>query len=189
MAAGLLARGSDSGGGRYDGLGGLYRAGPLLCAATMLCLASLAGLPPTSGFWAKALLLKASLGEGRLALSAALLASSLFGLLFVARVWIEAVWKEPPAEGSACLVERMAGVGGSALSRRACLRLWLPLAVCAGCSLGVGLFPDMLLAQVMVAAQGLVDPQAYMDAVLGARPSMPDSLLGMDQPHGQGAGR
>ena len=67
--AGLIGRAC----GRFDlaGLGGLFRSMPLLAASALVLLFSVSGLPPFSGFWPKAMLVRAALDLGHWWLAAA----------------------------------------------------------------------------------------------------------------------
>ena len=66
MSAGAVRR--LAGGGVFAGAGGVWRAAPWTSLLFLIPALSLAGVPPFSGFWAKLLLLQASLdAERRLA--------------------------------------------------------------------------------------------------------------------------
>ena len=74
-------------------IGGLYRTAPLLAALFIIPAFSLAGFPPLSGFWAKFVIVQASLeiGEGLVAGIALLV--GLLTIFSMTKIWAEAFWK------------------------------------------------------------------------------------------------
>ncbi|MFZ6762041.1 proton-conducting transporter transmembrane domain-containing protein [Pseudoroseomonas sp. WGS1072] len=84
--------------GSYDlrRCGGLMRRRPALAALFAVAALSLAGMPPFSGFWAKLLVIDASLRAGHLWLAGMALLVGLLTLYCMATVWIEAFWKDAP---------------------------------------------------------------------------------------------
>ena len=62
LAAGLIGRMSGSNDLRE--VGGLYAASPMFAGGFLVLAFSVSGLPPTSGFWGKFILVKASLEVG-----------------------------------------------------------------------------------------------------------------------------
>lgn len=135
-------------------LGGLYRDHPWLSAAFFLLMLAVAGLPPMSGFWPKAVLVGAALDAGAGWLAAAMLAGGLLTTLALGRIWLLAFWR-PAADGrKASAVRLPAAVIGPILALVAIVA-WL------------GLAPETALAIATRGAAGLVDPAAYLDAVFG----------------------
>jgi multicomponent Na+:H+ antiporter subunit D len=94
LIGGLVARS----GGSFDlrDLGGLYRTRPLLALLFAISAASLVGIPPLSGFWAKWLVVGASFAAERYVWGAAALAVGGLTLFSMSKIWIEAFWKEHP---------------------------------------------------------------------------------------------
>jgi multicomponent Na+:H+ antiporter subunit D len=137
--------------------GGLWRAAPGIAVLLLVPLLSLAGAPPFSGFWAKLLLLQASLADGRPWIAAAILASGLLTLFAVARLWAEAVWSSHPDGDQAC-------------APRAPAAMLLPVAFFALAILAVGLMAGPFIDLAQAAGRGLVDPAAYVAAVLPEAP-------------------
>ncbi|RDI96336.1 Na+/H+ antiporter subunit D [Meiothermus sp. QL-1] len=133
-------------------MGGLYRTHPGLSALFLLPAFSLAGLPPFSGFWAKFTLAAAGLEAGQYAIVVVALLVGLLTLLSMGLVFAEAFWKEPPENRPA------PGHPGG---------LVLPVALLALLSLGIGIWAEPLLALSQQAAQELLEPTPYIQAVLG----------------------
>ena len=101
MAGLVLASGAIEnvyGSGRFDRLSGLMRRDPWLAAVFAIGLASLVGLPPTSGLWGKVGLLGASAqadpATGWLLMGCVALAS-VASLMALQRLWREAFWGAP----------------------------------------------------------------------------------------------
>jgi len=101
MAGLVLASGAVEnvyGSGRFDRLSGLMRRDPWLAATFAIGLASLVGLPPTSGLWGKVGLLGASAQAdpvtGWLLMGCVALAS-VASLMALQRLWREAFWGAP----------------------------------------------------------------------------------------------
>ena len=138
---------------RLDRLGGLYRSHPGVSALFLVSALSLAGIPPLSGFFAKLALVRAGLAAGRYALVATALLTSLLTLFSMLKIWNEAFWKRPPGG------ERARGGAGAALLA--------PAAALAGLAVAVGLAAGPLFSVALRAADELLDPGRYIEAVLG----------------------
>ncbi|MFG2248130.1 monovalent cation/H+ antiporter subunit D family protein [Spirillospora sp. NPDC048823] len=82
---------------RLAAMAGLGRAMPWTFAAIVLAGLGLIGLPPTAGFVSKWVLAEALIDDGRWAVLAAVLVSSLLSVVYVGRV-IEVGWFRRPAE-------------------------------------------------------------------------------------------
>lgn len=138
-------------------LGGLGRRRPLVAALFLIPALSLAGIPPLSGFHAKLLLVRAGLEEGRWVLVAVALAVSLLTLYSMTKLWNEAVAKPAPAPAEA-----------AAPTSRGALALRLaPVGVLAALTVLIGVAPALLLTLSIRAAEQMLDPTAYVTAVLG----------------------
>ncbi|MGE3539669.1 MAG: Na+/H+ antiporter subunit D [Candidatus Tectimicrobiota bacterium] len=137
-------------------LGGLYQGYPMLACLFLIPALSLAGMPPLSGFFAKLALLQAALERGQYLLVVVALMVGMLTLVSMTKIWAEAFWK--PAVEAPVSVMR---------SPRALL---LPIATLATCTVLIGLAAGPLLALSMQAADQLLDPRAYIQAVLGGRP-------------------
>jgi multicomponent Na+:H+ antiporter subunit D len=136
-------------------LGGLYAARPGLALLFLVPALSLAGVPPLSGFWAKLVVVKAGLDAGAWVPVATALAVSLATLFSMTKIWGEAFWKAAP--GAAPHVGQAPRPAVGAIAALAL--------VTAGIGLGAGPVLDLSLA----AARQLMDPAAYVRAVLPER--------------------
>jgi multicomponent Na+:H+ antiporter subunit D len=141
---------------RLENLGGLYRAHPWLAVLFIVPAFSLAGFPPLSGFWAKLILIKAGFDAGAYVIVGVALVVGLLTLFSMTKIWNGAFWK-PLAEG---LAVRPASGAGVALMAS-------PVAVLAVLTLVIGLWAEPFLVFAEAAAASLLDPTAYVDAVLG----------------------
>lgn len=142
--------------GSLDRLGGIARGSPVLAAVFLAAALSLAGIPPFSGFVAKLLLVRAAFGDGAWLVGGVAVAVSLGTLLSMVKIWNGVFWGAPVGAGAA----------GPAAPPRVPLRLVLPAAVLAVLSLGLGLGAEGLLVLSERAAEQLVDPTGYVEAVL-----------------------
>lgn len=147
--------------GSFDlrAIGGLYRSNPFLAALFLVPAFSLAGFPPLSGFWAKFLLIKASLDTEAYIIAATALVVGLLTVYSMTKIWAEAFWKPHPA-GSAAVMR----LGDQ--SQRA--TLLAPVIALAALTVTIGLFPEPFVVFAERAAAQLTDPAVYVRAVLGA---------------------
>lgn len=136
-------------------MGGLYAARPGIAVLFLLSALAMAGVPPLSGFWAKYFLVRESLVTGYGLEAAVALGVGLLTLYSMTKIWAEAFWKPLP-EGA------VAGIVPGAMLWPA---LVLVLLLVAG-----GLLIAPLHAVAMATAVQLLDPSAYVAAMLGARP-------------------
>jgi multicomponent Na+:H+ antiporter subunit D len=131
-------------------LGGLYAHRPGLALVFLVSALSLAGLPPLSGFFAKLALVRAGLEDGRFAIVATALAVSLLTLYSMTKIWSEAFWKDgappPPVRSPALLGPSLA---------------------LAALTVAIGLGAGPLFEISLRTAGQLVEPSAYIRAVLG----------------------
>lgn len=130
--------------------GGLYDRNPLLSAAVLALFFASAGLPPFSGFWPKALILKAALDIGAWWLAAALLVSGFLMSVGLGRAFLIGFMKPAASEGAAI--------------RLAPATLVPVLAMTVAVAL-IGLMPEPLLDFAGRAAAGLADPAPYIHSV------------------------
>ncbi len=82
-------------------LRGLGRQMPFTMAAFLLASLSIAGLPPTGGSWSKWYLMLGTLEAGALALTVALILSSLLNLVYLTMIPVRAFWRFDAATGEA----------------------------------------------------------------------------------------
>ncbi|MGS4946318.1 Na+/H+ antiporter subunit D [Meridianimarinicoccus sp. RP-17] len=141
-------------------MGGVYKTAPLVALLFLVPAFTLAGFPPLTGFWAKVLLVQAALEAGNWGMVALVLIVSLLTIWSLMIVWARVFWAAHP-EGLEPRTADLAPVR---------LHLLLPIAALGLASILIGLFPNGLIVLVQAAAAQLLDPQAYVDAVLGGAP-------------------
>jgi multicomponent Na+:H+ antiporter subunit D len=147
-------------------LGGLWSRQVWFAGLLLLLLFAVAGLPPLSGFWPKAMLVDASLAGGAPWLAAAVLVSGFLTTLAAGRLFLYAAWRGGP-EGTADGV-----VDGDTLALpRASLGRIAPALLLTLPIIAIGLVPEPLHRLAAGAAAGLVDPASYIDAVFGSVPA------------------
>jgi multicomponent Na+:H+ antiporter subunit D len=140
-------------------MGGLWAAAPLLGLAFLVPALSLAGIPPLSGFWGKLVVIRSGLEAEAYLLAGIALAVGLLTLYSMIKIWNEAFWKaapEPapaPAKGEWGLRQRVA--------------TFAPIVALCAVTLTIGLWTEPFAAFSLAAAEGLLDRQGYIDAVLG----------------------
>ena len=139
-------------------IGGLYKSSPLLAVLFLVPAFSLAGFPPLSGFWAKFLLIKASLEIEAYLVAGIALAVGLLTVFSMTKIWAEAFWKPHPAG----VAPALSGLGG-----RERAALLLPVLTLALLTVTIGLAPEPFVAFAERAAGQLLDPTLYVQAVLG----------------------
>ena len=140
-------------------LGGLYRSAPVLSGLFLISALSLAGLPPLSGFWAKLLLVQASLEVEAWVIAGAALAVGLLTLYSMTKIWTEGFWKPSPAPA-----------GTAPLTSRERITLYGPIVAMCAITVAMGVWAGPFLDFAIRAADELFDPGRYLIAVLGARP-------------------
>ncbi|HCE00334.1 MAG TPA: hypothetical protein DER07_04770 [Armatimonadetes bacterium] len=141
---------------RLDRLGGFARSHAWFAALFLVLAFSLAGFPPSSGFAAKLAAILAALDGGYGWIAATMVATGLFTLYSMVKIWNEAFWKPAPEPAS----HRELGRGERIL-------LHAPLAWFAAAALAVGLGWSPALASSTQA--GMQDRDAYVQAVLGGK--------------------
>ncbi len=146
--------------GELARLGGLVSRARLLAVAFIVPGFSLAGVPPLSGFVAKLTLIRASIEAERYLTATVVVAVGLLTLLAIGKIWNqafwghdgEATWGDEP-EGPVAVRVRTAPV--------------IPALAFASLTLVLGIAAEPLLAATQVAANGLLDLTAYVEAVSG----------------------
>lgn len=139
-------------------IGGLYRSAPLLAALFLIPAFSLAGFPPLSGFWAKYVLVKASLDLGQGFVAFVALLTGLLTIYSMTKIWAEAFWKAHPDQRQPAL---------AAIPARTRWLLLSPIIALAAMTVLIGLFPEPFVAFATTGAEQLLDPSAYIATVLG----------------------
>lgn len=138
-------------------LGGLYASRPALAVLFLVPALSLAGVPPLSGFFAKFALVQASLASERYAITAVALAVGLLTLFSMVKIWNEVFWKA-------------ATDAGPVAERGGLVTMLVPVVALAGLTVAYGVAADPVFTLADRAAVELMDPSAYIQAVLGESP-------------------
>jgi multicomponent Na+:H+ antiporter subunit D len=142
-------------------IGGLWERTPWLGVLFLIPALSLAGIPPLSGFWAKLVVVKASLDAEHYVLAATALVVGLLTIFSMSKIWLEAFWKPHPEPALA---------EGRTLTRGETWALVGPIVALATITVVIGLVAAPFYAVSATAAEQLLDPEPYLTAVLGARP-------------------
>jgi len=138
-------------------VGGMYRRHGWLALLFFIPAFSLAGFPPLSGFWAKMILIRASLEAGQFVLAGVAAVVGLLTVYSMTKIWNEAFWKPKP--------ETAPAADGASVP----LSGWMvaPVAVMAGLTIFIGLVPEPLVQLARSAADALLEPAAYVYTVIG----------------------
>ncbi len=139
-------------------IGGLYRHHPWLSFIIAIVLFSLTGIPPLSGFWPKIFLFEAAFDTRSYVLVGALLLAGFITLYVVAKIWIEAFWKEK--EGV------IAGDYDKAPLYHKILMI-TPVVMLTAVSLYIGFAAEHVISLSRHIAMEMMDTSAYVRAVLG----------------------
>ncbi len=158
--------------GRLHRMGGLWRSYPLLGILFLVPAMSLAGMPPFSGFWAKVILIKASLDLESYLIAGIALLVGLFTLYSMSKLWLEAFWKrreETLTDSDIDHDELGAVPPESPPGRRILWTMVVPVALLALVTIAIGLAASLLLEVSLQAADQLLEPSGYIEAVMEAR--------------------
>ena len=123
----------------YDDLAGIGRRHPGAALALSLFMVSLAGLPPTAGFFGKLYLVRAAIGAEHYWLTVALVLNSVLAAYYYLRVMVSMYMREP-AKGAPIAIPMRSGYVVTALL------------MCAAGVLLLGLAPARWLELAMAAA-------------------------------------
>ena len=165
LAAGVIEE--TAGSGDLRRLGGFYAFNPAFAGLFLVLAFAVAGLPPFSGFWAKAILVDATIEAGASGLTLAILFNGLITSLAMIRVFLFAFWRGGP-EGTPDGGTVSGGITWLSDADRG-PRL-VPIVFLTGLVVIVGLLPAPVYALASGAAATLMDPTAYIDAVFGGTP-------------------
>ncbi|MCJ8140352.1 Na+/H+ antiporter subunit D [Falsirhodobacter halotolerans] len=138
-------------------IGGLYRTAPLLGVLFLIPAFSLAGFPPLSGFWAKFVIVRASLDIGAWLVAGVALLVGLFTIFSMTKIWAEAFWKPHPDGRQPRLSDLPSG---------ARVQMIGPIAALAAMTVVIGVFPAPFLDFATTGAAQLLDPTDYVRTVL-----------------------
>ncbi len=137
-------------------IGGLYKSAPFLAILFLIPAFSLAGFPPLSGFWAKYIIVKATLDIEMWFVAFIALAVGLMTIYSMTKIWAEAFWKPHPV-----------GVQPELKTLENKVALLLPITGLAVMTVIIGLNPEPFVQFAERTAAQLLDPTAYITAVLG----------------------
>jgi multicomponent Na+:H+ antiporter subunit D len=157
LVAGLIDRAKGT--FYLKSIGGLYKQSPILAVLFIFPAFALAGVPPLSGFFAKFILIKAGIEDGHFGIVAIAIATAMLTLYSMIKIWNEAFLKKEE-ESSATGKFTKPDFGEL-----------LPSVLLGLASLLMGLFAATVFAYTMQAAEQLLVPANYIDAVLnGIKP-------------------
>ena len=146
-------------------LGGLYASNAGLSILFLVPALSLAGVPPLSGFFAKLMIVRASLEAKQFILAATALVVGLLTMFSMTKIWAEAFWKEAPA--SSLTVEPARVI---ARPQAPAYLLLLPITSLAVVTVLIGLAVEPIYLLASRAAEQLINPNEYIRIVLERRP-------------------
>ena len=141
-------------------LGGLYRDYPKISLLIALVLFSLVGIPPLSGFWPKIFLFQEAFNQHQYFYVVALIIGSFVTLYVIANMWAQVFWKNPPAFED--LENRFAPMPPYKK-----ILMVLPIGLMTLVTLYIGLNAEAIVNVTDIISTQLMDPSAYIDAVLG----------------------
>ncbi|WP_085993896.1 Na+/H+ antiporter subunit D [Oceanobacillus senegalensis] len=137
---------------KIDEMSGLIRNYPLMGWMFFIVMLSLAGIPPLSGFIGKVLVGEGAVNAGSYILLALAFLSSIFVLYSLLRVFLQCFWGETII---------------STEDEVPVKKGWMiPCAILTIATIGIGLGAESLYLYVSDAANTLLNPQIYIDAVL-----------------------
>ncbi|HTO00541.1 MAG TPA: proton-conducting transporter membrane subunit, partial [Microthrixaceae bacterium] len=153
LAAGLIE--IRAGTGQLAKISGLARAEPVLAVLFLLPALSLAGIPPFSGFVGKLALVNAGLSSRAYVIVGVSLAVSLLTLYSMTKIWSNAFWgpplvSDPQPVGT---IRRGLMIGGTT--------------ALVAISLAIALWAGPIYGYSERAAQDLLNPSSYIEAVFG----------------------
>ena len=147
--------------------GGLYTQAPWLAAIALVLFLSVSGLPPFSGVWPKAYLVKASLDVGAWWLAFAILLTGLLTTIAVGRMFALAFWRERAEQA-----EPGVRPAGSMVGALVALTFLTVVA---------GVYPEPVIAVTDRIAAELLAPSGYIDAVFPAAEGATDAEVKTQQ--------
>ncbi|KQI72595.1 NADH/ubiquinone/plastoquinone [Loktanella sp. 5RATIMAR09] len=155
LIAGIAKR--LTGGTEVYRIGGLYKSAPLLAILFLIPAFSLAGFPPLSGFWAKYIIVKATLDIEMWFVAFIALAVGLMTIYSMTKIWAEAFWKPHPD-----------GIKPELKNLEHKWAQLIPVAGLAALTIFIGLNPEPFVQFAERTTAQLLDPTAYITTVLGA---------------------
>jgi multicomponent Na+:H+ antiporter subunit D len=141
-------------------VGGLVRSAPMIAVLFALPALSIAGIPPFSGFVAKFALVSAGIEAQQWGIVVVSLTVSLLTMYVMGRIWSNVFWGQPE-DGE--IAERLES-GATKLP----ILMTASTVVVVGFSVALLVFAGPLYDLAERAAADLLNPQGYIDAVLGS---------------------
>lgn len=138
-------------------LGGVYTAYPVLSLLFLISALSLAGIPPLSGFWAKLSLVQSGLESDEMLIVFVALLTGLLTLYSMTKIWNYAFWKESDAKVLYTSVPDVRSVN----------MLLVPVYILTGVVLILSFIAEPVFSLSTIAAEELMNPEMYIEAVLG----------------------
>jgi len=143
-------------------LGGFYQEFPKLSLLMAIPLFSLVGIPPLSGFWGKLLLIQGGLDTSNITLIIFIILGSFLTLFIIAKIWSEVFWKDGnplPRKEYVKYFDEL-----KPLKRQAMV---YPVVFLGILSLAIGFGAEWVMQVSQVIAESLMNPDEYINAVLG----------------------
>jgi multicomponent Na+:H+ antiporter subunit D len=137
--------------------GGIWAARPWLASVFLIPAFSLGGIPPLSGFWAKLMIVQATIAEGRWFATFLALAVGLLTLWAVTRIWLASFWASHPT-------------GEAPLRWPLPIAMLAPVLALAGGTVLIGVWAGPFIGFAMSISEQILDPVLYIGAVLGEAP-------------------
>lgn len=165
LAAGIVEE--MAGGGDLRRLGGMQPFNPAFAAVFLVLSFAVAGLPPFSGFWPKAVLFDAAVAGGSPGLAFIVLLTGFLTVIAMGRVFLFAFWRGGPE-----------GTPDGDVTRRHLRPLpdedrperLIPVGLLTVVVVLYGLVPAPVFALAAGAARTLLDPAGFAAVVLGGAP-------------------
>lgn len=140
---------------RLSNLGGAYIAYPGLAFLFIIAAFSLAGFPPTSGFWGKFTVIGAGLEAEFYWLSGVALFVSILTLYSMSKIWASAFWAKKPDN-----------IRIKPLKKREIILYYTPISILCILTLMPVIFYQDILEVILEATKQLKDPVLYINAIL-----------------------
>lgn len=144
-----------------EDLGGVYRHRPFLAILFLIPALSLAGMPPLSGFFAKFVIIRAAIEADAYVVTAVALLVGLLTLYSMIKIWAEVFWKDVPEH-----VPDRRRLEGE-ITHKHNWAYYLPVTGLAACTVYIGLNGQPVYELAELAADQLMNPRRYIEAVLG----------------------
>lgn len=141
----------------------MYKERPMLALLFLIPALSLAGIPPLSGFFAKFVVIRAGLEAEAYVVTGIGLLVGLLTLYSMIKIWAEVFWKRRPEH-----VEALSRLRGEIKTAHK-WAYYLPVVGLAACTLYIGLNGQPIYELAEMAANQLMSPQLYIEAVLGGQ--------------------